>query len=80
MNLLNGIWQGLALFGGVLVALAVAYLRGRSAGKAKAESTINRDALDRINEDKKRDNEIAGLSPAERDARGRRWVRPEPDR
>lgn len=65
MTLLNGIWQGLALFAGGLVALAVAYLRGRSAGKAKAETDRLRDALEAREKRDAVDQAVGDLSDRE---------------
>ena len=64
-GLLGGVWQGLALFAGGLVALAVAYLRGRSAGKAKAETDRLRDALEAREKRDAVDQAVGDLSDRE---------------
>jgi hypothetical protein len=77
MSLLSNLWTLLGVAGAALGAVVLAYFRGRRAGKSEERAKATESAIERINEDKKRDNEIAGLSPAERERRGQRWVRPE---
>lgn len=65
MNLLNGIWQGLALFAGGLVTILLAYARGRASGrhaermKGLEQTLRNMETRDEI------DRDVAGASSAD---------------
>jgi hypothetical protein len=53
----------------------LAFLGIYKAGKNSAVAKQNKDSLERIDEDKKRDNEIEALTPDARRSRLNRWVR-----
>lgn len=61
-GLLGGIWQGLALVAGAVIVVGVAYLKGRSAGKAKAKTEHLEDTITKVDQINEARSDNAGLS------------------
>ena len=60
---------------GALAGIALAYLRGRSAGSAAERARSDQEALEGKRKIERLEREIEGLSERELERRGRPWVR-----
>ncbi len=64
----------LAISGAVIVAVAGAYLKGRSAGKEASEAAAMKRKMHAIKDAKRIENDVESLSESELDRRLSRWV------
>jgi len=67
------LWISIA--GAVIVAVAIAYMRGRSAGADARDAAEMKRRQAAMKEARKIENEVAGLSDDELDRRLSRWLR-----
>lgn len=67
------IWAGIAF--AVLVAIGIAFLRGRSAGIQHMEAEQARRRIEAINDRKEIDDDVDQMGPADLDSNYSRWLR-----
>lgn len=65
----------ISITGAVMVALAVAYLKGRSAGAAASEAANMKRRQAAIKKSREIENDVSSLSDDELDRRLSRWMR-----
>lgn len=81
---MTGIWSKIKLYaalaGAALVALGVAFLKGRAEGIRILDAERTRARLDAMKQRKDTDDEIAGLDATSVDSELAKWLRDKPDR
>ena len=73
--MINRIYAYLALAGGVIVTLLLAFTRGKQSGKQQTEAKQNEQTLDNVAQAKQIENNVTGSDTVTRNRLRTKWTR-----